>query len=255
MVRALMDRGLACFQGKSELPGKPMQYGTTRKFLEIFGLRNLKELPSLEEIDQLLPDGIGYDEEEETLSDVTDSLSEAVGEKYSQGEEELGKIVEKLDAIDTSSEFFETEKRRQKEKKDRDRARDIREARDLGDEVPKKDLRWLDRYEAKQAEAAEIQATAEESPGENPEGANLLADAQSEEEAFAALGNADEGSLEEESLQDQLQGLTAESQPLEDQGEEVLEMNSAGLVAQENSGVDEDSESEDIGEPINGMDA
>ncbi|MES2855138.1 MAG: SMC-Scp complex subunit ScpB, partial [Bdellovibrionota bacterium] len=46
LMRALMERGMVCFQGKSELPGRPMAYGTTRKFLETFGLRNIRELPT-----------------------------------------------------------------------------------------------------------------------------------------------------------------------------------------------------------------
>ncbi|RYZ75367.1 MAG: SMC-Scp complex subunit ScpB, partial [Proteobacteria bacterium] len=76
LLRALMERGMVSFQGKSEtLPGKPMTYGSTRKFLETFGLRNLRELPTLSEIDELLPEGIGEVEEKEKLSDITESLS------------------------------------------------------------------------------------------------------------------------------------------------------------------------------------
>ena len=153
LVRALMEKGLVCFQGKSELPGKPMQYGTTRKFLEIFGLRNLRELPSLDEIDQLLPDGIGIEEEDEKLSDVTDKMSEEFSGNYSEGEEELVKIEATLGDIETSSDFFEEEKIRQREKRDRDRAQDIREALDVGEEVESKDQRWLTRYDEKIAEA------------------------------------------------------------------------------------------------------
>lgn len=52
LMRGLLDRGLMHFAGKSELPGRPMFYETTRKFLEIFSLRNINELPSLNEIDQ-----------------------------------------------------------------------------------------------------------------------------------------------------------------------------------------------------------
>ncbi|NQZ19705.1 MAG: SMC-Scp complex subunit ScpB, partial [Bdellovibrionales bacterium] len=154
LVRALMEKHLVCFQGKSELPGKPMQYGTTRKFLEIFGLRNLKELPSLDEIDQLLPDGIGMEEEDEKLSDVTANMSEDYQGNYSESEEELEKIADTLGGIDTSSEFFEEEKKRQKEKRDRERAQDIREAMDVGELVEEKDKRWLARYDEKIAEAA-----------------------------------------------------------------------------------------------------
>jgi segregation and condensation protein B len=150
LLRALMERGLVQFQGKAEdKPGKPMAYGSTRKFLETFGLRNLRELPTLSEIDELLPEGIGEVEEKEKLSDITDELSSEFSGGYSESEEELSKINETLQAIDTSSEFFEQEKVRERERRDRDRAQDIRERIVLGDSVDPKDQRWLDRYEAK----------------------------------------------------------------------------------------------------------
>ncbi len=156
LVRALMEKNLVCFAGKSELPGKPMQYGTTKKFLEIFGLRSIKELPSLAEIDELLPEGIGDEEDEkESLGDITAQMSEELKSSYSDGEEELHKITDQLSAIDTSSEFFEEEKRRQREKRDRDRARDIQERLDVGEEVDQKDVRWLQKYEDAQRETLE----------------------------------------------------------------------------------------------------
>lgn len=158
LLRALMERGMVSFQGKAEdKPGKPMAYGSTRKFLETFGLRNLRELPTLSEIDELLPEGIGEVEEKEKLSDITDELSNQFTGGYSEGEEELSKINETLQAIDTSSEFFEQEKIRERDKRDRERAQDIRERIVLGDAVDPKDQRWLDRYEAK-LHAIETQA-------------------------------------------------------------------------------------------------
>ncbi len=150
LLRALMEKGLVTFEGKAEhLPGKPMQYGTTRKFLEIFGLRNLKELPTLSQIDELLPEGIGEEiEDKPTLSMVTDSMSEDVKiSSYSQGEEELGQIEDQLTAISTSSEFFEQEKLRQKMKRDEEKAQNIRESVLVGEEVPKRDLNWLKKHE------------------------------------------------------------------------------------------------------------
>lgn len=160
LLRALMERNLVAFGGKAEnLPGKPMTYNSTRKFLEIFGLRNLKELPTLSEIDELLPEGIGEVEEKETLSELTDRLSTELTSSYSEGEEELTKINEQLLQIDTTSEFFEQEKQRERDRRDRERAQDIREKLVLGDEVDEKDRRWLDRYEAKlQAIEAAAQA-------------------------------------------------------------------------------------------------
>ncbi len=164
LLRALMEKGLCNFEGKAEnLPGKPMQYGTTRRFLEIFGLRNIKELPTLSQIDELLPEGIGDEEEEKpTLSMVTDSMSENVTDvSYSQGEEELGKIENELSTITTSSDFFEQEKIRQKQKKDADKAQDIRDALIMGEVVSNRDKNWLTKYE-EMLNAPAIVATAEE---------------------------------------------------------------------------------------------
>ncbi len=151
LLRALMEKGLCNFEGKAEnLPGRPMQYGTTRRFLEIFGLRNIKELPTLSQIDELLPEGIGEDEDDQkpTLATVTDSMSEQVKSvSYSQGEEELGDIENELQAITTSSDFFEQEKVRQKQKRDAEKAQDIRDAMTVGEEVAKKDINWLKKYD------------------------------------------------------------------------------------------------------------
>ena len=150
LLRALMEKGLVTFESKAEhLPGKPMQYGTTRRFLEIFGLRNLKELPTLSQIDELLPEGIGDEtEEKQTLSMVTESLAENTKAlSYSEGEEELGQIEQQLTAISTSSDFFEQEKIRQKQKRDEEKAQNIREAVAVGETVSKRDLNWLNKFE------------------------------------------------------------------------------------------------------------
>jgi segregation and condensation protein B len=158
LLRALMEKNLVCFEGKSELPGRPMQYGTTRKFLEIFGLRNLKELPTLSQIDELLPEGIGDEDEKEktTLSTITDSMGELIGKSYSEGEEELNKITEQLEEITTSSDFFEKEKVRQREKRDQDKAQNIRDALTMGEHVANRDINWLKRFDEALAAAAPV---------------------------------------------------------------------------------------------------
>ena len=45
ILRTLVDRGLARVTGRASLPGSPLQYGTTKEFLERFGLASLKDLP------------------------------------------------------------------------------------------------------------------------------------------------------------------------------------------------------------------
>lgn len=150
LLRALMEKGLVQFEGKSDFPGRPMLYGTTKKFLEIFGLRNLKELPTLSQIDELLPEGIGDEQEAQKskLGDLTDKLSQDVATSYSEGEEELNKITETLQDIDVSSEFFEKEKLRQKESRDAEKATSLRESLMLGESLSNRDKSWLERYDA-----------------------------------------------------------------------------------------------------------
>ena len=52
MIRGLMYKGLVKIVGRAEVLGRPMLYGTTRKFLETFGLNSLKDLPKIEELKQ-----------------------------------------------------------------------------------------------------------------------------------------------------------------------------------------------------------
>jgi segregation and condensation protein B len=171
LLRALMEKNLVTFAGKSDLPGKPMQYVTTKKFLEIFGLRNLKELPTLTQIDELLPEGIHEDDDIKNtkLSSITDSMAQNREEmSYSQGEEELTKLTEELSEITTSSDFFEKEKQRQKEKKDFEKAQNIREALELGEEVSTRDKNWLLRYDEAIAVGKQLNDASPE-PAREPE--------------------------------------------------------------------------------------
>jgi segregation and condensation protein B len=147
LLRALMEKGLVSFEGKSDLPGKPMLYSTTKKFLEIFGLRNLKELPTLSQIDELLPEGMTEEEAKPTLSQVTDAMSQTIGSSYSEGEDELMKITDQLGSINSSSDFFEQEKDRQRMKRDAERAQNIREAIAMDEQVPTRDRNWLAKYD------------------------------------------------------------------------------------------------------------
>ncbi len=50
MLKQLMDRGLVKIGGEDDSLGRPYLYVTTRKFLELFGLRSLDELPMAEQL-------------------------------------------------------------------------------------------------------------------------------------------------------------------------------------------------------------
>ena len=50
MIRSLMYKGLVRITGRAEVLGRPMLYGTTKKFLDVFGLNSPKDLPKLDEL-------------------------------------------------------------------------------------------------------------------------------------------------------------------------------------------------------------
>ncbi len=50
-IRLLLERKLIRILGRREIPGRPLVYGTTRKFLEAFALKDIKDLPEPKEID------------------------------------------------------------------------------------------------------------------------------------------------------------------------------------------------------------
>jgi len=60
ILRLLLKKGLIRIVGRKPLPGRPIIYGTTRTFLEVFDLKDLSSLPTLKEIEEL---GGGEDEQ------------------------------------------------------------------------------------------------------------------------------------------------------------------------------------------------
>lgn len=65
VIKSLLDKKLARILGKKDIPGRPIIYGTSREFLELFGLKDLKSLPTLKEIQAL--DEIPHFERQEEL--------------------------------------------------------------------------------------------------------------------------------------------------------------------------------------------
>jgi segregation and condensation protein B len=68
VVNSLVEKQLVAMVGRSEVPGKPLLYGTTEEFLRVFGLNSLADLPKLREIDDLLKTTT-------TMIDMEDSVS------------------------------------------------------------------------------------------------------------------------------------------------------------------------------------
>jgi segregation and condensation protein B len=55
VLKSLLEKKLLRILGKKEVPGKPLIYGTSREFLELFSLKDLSALPTLKEIQELAP--------------------------------------------------------------------------------------------------------------------------------------------------------------------------------------------------------
>lgn len=105
MLKQLMDRGLVRIGGKDDSLGRPFLYETTRKFLEIFGLKNLEDLPMADMLRPTPEEPVkaAMEEIEETEDETEDtSESEEVDELSTDAEEQTEEIsdVEESDSFE-----------------------------------------------------------------------------------------------------------------------------------------------------------
>jgi segregation and condensation protein B len=56
-IRSLMEKRLVKIAGRAEEPGRPILYGTTKRFLELFGLNSIKDLPQPEALLEKVANG------------------------------------------------------------------------------------------------------------------------------------------------------------------------------------------------------
>lgn len=60
VIEGLMGKGLIEERGRSTAIGRPYLYGTTKEFLKLFGFESLKDLPEIENIDDLIMEEEGF---------------------------------------------------------------------------------------------------------------------------------------------------------------------------------------------------
>ena len=81
VLQSLIERGLVSIAGRSDLPGKPFLYETSRNFLEHFGIKDVEDLPNsaeLRSVDLPQPESEKENEEQLSLSEVAkDSQNES----------------------------------------------------------------------------------------------------------------------------------------------------------------------------------
>ena len=89
VVRTLLEKKVISPAGRKKVPGRPIMYRTTRKFLEYFGLRDLSDLPTLEDFKESeLEEGNSPDQStlpfDELSGDDGDEMVDATSEPETQ---------------------------------------------------------------------------------------------------------------------------------------------------------------------------
>lgn len=99
-LKGLLEKKLIRIVGRKDVPGKPIIYGTTRKFLEVFNLKDIMDLPNIRELKELHqqqelldPDQESSESEQETIIE-----EEAVAKQHDDENAEE-KIDEKIEEI------------------------------------------------------------------------------------------------------------------------------------------------------------
>jgi len=72
VLRTLLDRRLVRIVGRKDIPGRPIMYGTTKQFLQSFGLKDLSDMPALRDLKEL-----GEPEQSSLLSELDGVVDEA----------------------------------------------------------------------------------------------------------------------------------------------------------------------------------
>ena len=75
-VNSLIDKGLIEPTGRLDAPGRPMIYSTTEKFLRVFGISSLDELPQTESLDALAASETAVDTAESEVSNTSEAIVE-----------------------------------------------------------------------------------------------------------------------------------------------------------------------------------
>jgi segregation and condensation protein B len=110
-LKGLLEKKLIRIVGRKDVPGKPIIYGTTRKFLEVFNLKDIMDLPNLRELREL-----NRQQEQVELEIEDELIKEGNPEEEKTGEEKTveAKIrevnIEEVKIVDAEIEATNTEK-------------------------------------------------------------------------------------------------------------------------------------------------
>lgn len=115
-IRGLLEKKLIQITGRSELPGRPILYSTTDTFLELFGLADLQALPSLKELEKMIPSSQSANPEDEDprvkslrkmVQQMKSDTSTTLEYDPKEDEKILTEIRQKVSSIPTSTPFLD----------------------------------------------------------------------------------------------------------------------------------------------------
>jgi segregation and condensation protein B len=93
-LKGLLEKKLIRIVGRKDVPGKPIIYGTTKKFLEVFNLKDLLDLPNLRELKELNQQQDFLQQEIEDIEEITEK--EEIEEKEIIEEKETKEKIEEV---------------------------------------------------------------------------------------------------------------------------------------------------------------
>ncbi len=118
VMKALLERRMVRILGKKEEPGRPLIYGTTKEFLEFFGLKSLTSMPTLREFHELNEESRTIFEKEtgepvqgiEGLSEMADGiLTTRLAETAGEGADAMADLEAAMEEVEARSKLVEAE--------------------------------------------------------------------------------------------------------------------------------------------------
>lgn len=128
IIRNLLEMQLIRIVGRSELPGRPWQFGTTQKFLEHFGLKGIEDLPGIEELRRMEAEQIRKGR------GAAAAQEEAASERGNgrMGDEESGQEQEKEDEDEEKEDEDEDEEEEEEDEEKEDEEEEAGASENLG---------------------------------------------------------------------------------------------------------------------------
>lgn len=75
-LKGLLEKKLIRIVGRKDVPGKPIIYGTTKKFLEVFNLKELTDLPTMRELKEITEHQEIYEQETIAFDDIEQEMDQ-----------------------------------------------------------------------------------------------------------------------------------------------------------------------------------